>query len=417
MKTLKVLNIVILFVMALAFSAQAEAGSFGKPKDHESKPAPKPEPKPEPAPAPTPEPEPTPVPQPEPAPAPEPIEEDQGDIGVVDEDLDIFSDVATPVGVKIDDYYSSYRELMKERSPASSHATDFADPNLNGFDRFAERIAYMVDVNMRPMRQHVEWLAQYYQVPKSRSAHQPTSLAEYPLCNHTKSTLGSTIGSSRVPGAQSLAMINEFADKHNEYREGMLAGDAEAEKKMLKHWTQFFDCLSYTESLTTADTSTSYRVASQKGPSDYDKPKGVKFYLDPYQDAASELNIGLFQFTPNSRGNIQACIRNWNELYPDKQVSRTASKYELVRILGSSYQTFNAFCGVNKLNQTFAIQVNTTSSKRTHPYNRPNGNFKSPQNRCVTPHFYHAYAYNHFGPLQNSTGSNLYKLMKCVTKK
>ena len=135
-------------------------------------------------------------------------------------------------------------------------------------------------------------------------------------------------------------------------------------------------CLSYTESLTTADSSRSYRVADKYAPSDYRKPEGVKFYEDPYQDEASKLNIGLFQFTPTWYGNVNPCIRNWNAWFPSCSVGAKPSKSSLIRKFGSSYQTFNAFCGVNKFVQTFAIQQNTTRTKSTHPDNYSGGRLK-----------------------------------------
>jgi hypothetical protein len=86
----------------------------------------------------------------------------------------------------------------------------------------------------------------------------------------------------------------------------------------------------------------------------------------------------------------------------------------MIRVVGSSLQHFNAYCGVHKLLQTFSVQVNSSSTRNTHPDNRSGGRLKSSSERCVTPHFYAGWAYNHFGPLQNSTGSNLNKLLKCV---
>lgn len=82
----------------------------------------------------------------------------------------------------------------------------------------------------------------------------------------------------------------------------------------------------------------------------------------------------------------------------------------MIKVLGSSYQSFNAFCGIHKVVQTFAIQVNTSSSSSTHPSNGG----KTAANRCVTPHFYAGKAYNHFGPLQNSTGENMNSLYSCI---
>ena len=171
-------------------------------------------------------------------------------------------------------------------------------------------------------------------------------------------------------------------------------------------------CLAYTESLTSADVSSSYKVSEEYSPKGFEKPKGVKFYEDPYQDATSRLNIGLYQFTPNSSGNIYPCVLQWNDFFPENKIDTRADQNELIRVFGSSFQSMNAFCGINKVVQTFAIQVNTDEQKRTHPGNRDGQSLKASSNRCVTPWFYASYAYNHFGPLQNSTGNNLKKYTK-----
>ncbi len=86
----------------------------------------------------------------------------------------------------------------------------------------------------------------------------------------------------------------------------------------------------------------------------------------------------------------------------------------MIKILGSSQHSFNSFCGVHKVVETFAIQAYTKNSSSTHPTNVSGSGLKSPANRCVTPYFYAGWAYNHFGPLQNSTGSNLNELHSCI---
>jgi hypothetical protein len=181
-------------------------------------------------------------------------------------------------------------------------------------------------------------------------------------------------------------------------------------------------CLAYTESLTTADGARSRQVALEHGPDEYAKPSGVKFYLDAAQTHPdSRLNIGLFQFSPASRGNIQSCIRNWNHLHGDDhslRIDPVSDSATMIRRLGNASQDFNAFCGVDKIAQIFFVQVNTLSERRTHPANLltlPDGTrrLKDPGDRCVSLHF-NGRAYNHFGPLQNSTRKNLSELLSCV---
>ena len=50
----------------------------------------------------------------------------------------------------------------------------------------------------------------------------------------------------------------------------------------------------------------------------------------------------------------------------------------------------------------------------THPANNLGQGLKPQEQRCVTPHMYTSYAYNHYGPTQNTTGKNFYELMSCV---
>jgi len=68
----------------------------------------------------------------------------------------------------------------------------------------------------------------------------------------------------------------------------------------------------------------------------------------------------------------------------------------MTALLASSNQDFNIFCGVNKIVQTFAVQIDGV--KRS----------------CVTLHIKSGYAYNHFGPLMNSTGANMASLYNCI---
>ena len=329
--------------------------------------------------------------------------------------FDVFSEVAYPTGGAVDEIYKSYRELLPVRNAQVSYVTDQCDSNLEGKDSFADRIAYSVELKMQPSKAQLGYVSSYFGLNSNPEMYMPNSLISHPLCTHTSSTLSSTIG-SKVPSASTITKINTFASKMNEYRRLALQGDRDAYRNAGRLWSKFMMCLSYTESLTSADSSKSQSVSEKYAPSGYRRPAGVKFYEDPYQDAASKLNIGLFQFTPNSGGNIQACIREWNKLYPSCGISQTASRSELIRALGSSLQTFNAFCATAKISGMFAVQVNTKTAASTHPYNRnSSGTLKAGEDRCVTPHF-GAKSYNHFGPLQNSTSTNLESVLGCTLK-
>lgn len=411
-----------IIVLLMAFTFEAHSMSFFRSIGSGSSPTPS---DPAPAPAPAPTPEPTPEPEPEPTPAPEPtpqpptpIDPDNGNGGGGDDvaGFDIFSEVAFPVGDSVDRYYSRYQELLPARGPASAHTTDHCDQKLRGHNSFADRIAYFVHKHTEDTRAHVAHLSSFYNVPANLNTHAKASLISHPLCRATRATLTDTIGSQRVPNNTVIAQLNEFSDRHNSLRERVINDqDVDAEIELNQLWTRFMSCLAYTESLTTADISSSHNVARKYAPAGYQKPSGVKFYEDPWQPEASRLNIGLFQFTPTASGNVNPCLRHWNEMYPQCTVATNANRAELIRVFGSSYQTFNAFCGVNKLLQTFAIQLNSNVQRNTHPDNYTNG-MKRAQNRCVTPFFFSGWAYNHFGPLMNSTGSNLSTLMTCTLR-
>lgn len=302
-------------------------------------------------------------------------------------------------------------ELSLRRTQEDFSRGDACHLELDQNNRFADAIGYFISELSRPQVVQIQGIASFYGMSSNDSNYYPVSLISHPLCRVTKSSLGATI--KKVPGTTTIALAQKFADDHNRLRQEYLEGREQSKEELQQLWGQFFGCLAYAESLSTANTSSSERTASKYAPSGYRKPAGVKFYDDPAQSEASRLNIGLFQFTPSYGGNINPCFKQWNRDYPNCSLSN-GGRSDMIRVVGSSLQHFNAYCGVHKLLQTFSVQVNSSNSRNTHPDNRPGGSFKGSSNRCVTPHFYAGWAYNHFGPLQNSTGSNLSKLLKCV---
>ena len=327
-----------------------------------------------------------------------------------------YLDNATRIGRSVDDSQSSTQLVNISRESVNEDRVDDCMPQASlNHNHFADQIAYYTNVLSNDFPARVGTIGSYYNSSSNDANYFPVSLISHPMCNVTSSTLSATV--KKVPAAATITKLNNFVNKMNTLRLKVIEGNEEAKKDYHAEWTKLFSCLAYTESLSTADAASSKNVASSVAPSGYRKPAGVKFYNDPAQDAASRLNIGMFQFTPNAAGNIQACIRGWNDLQKNNnrcQVSQTASKAELIKVLGSSFQSFNAFCGIHKVLQTYAIQVNTTSSGATHPYNQANGKLKPSNQRCVSIHFQAGKAYNHFGPFQNSTGTNLDKLFSCV---
>lgn len=415
MKTHSMTSILVLSLSLLLSGPSVFAMSQKPPAQPQPTPSPTPKPTPVATPTPKPTPVPTPVPTPKPTPAPTPGREPAAVTSpLTPAGFNVFTEVAYPVGSVVDTTYKSYRELLETRNAQAGHRVDSCDPHTDGRDRFAERVAFAVELKSQPSTAQLGYVASYFGLKSDINTYVKNSLLSHPLCTVSADTLKTTLGKN-IPSAATIAKLNTFANRMNEYRREALSGNRQGYVKASKLWSKYMMCLSYMESLTTANTTKSKAVAEEVGPSGYRRPAGVKFYQDMNQPEVSRLNIGLFQFTPDSGGNIQACIREWNVLYPHCSVSRTASKDELIRILGSSLQTFNAFCAAAKVTGMFSVQVNTSKAYNTHPANvKSDGALKASAERCVSPHMSVGRSYNHFGPFQNSTGANLESLISCT---
>jgi hypothetical protein len=245
------------------------------------------------------------------------------------------------------------------------------------------------------------------------------SLVSHPLCEESRATLGTTLRRSNGLTDAEIGYVNAFADHANTAREAFLANPADR-LPALRTWTALGTCLAYAESLGDPDTSTSRNRAQQLLGEHFEKPNGVKFYYDSgHENEASRWNIGLFQFVLFRGGNIQPCLVSWQaQGLPGGNVRSDLDIEEMGHFVGSPGQSFNAFCGMNKIVQTLAINALTTDASRTHPSNRVNGGLKPSPQRCVSLHNRRAYA--HFGPLiRTSTStagytSNLEKVMSCA---
>jgi hypothetical protein len=328
---------------------------------------------------------------------------------------DLFLDVASPVALVVDKRVPQQNQLTKTRSASSLVPQDSCIPELQGQNRFADRIAYFAYGHLETRVAQLDYVASSYSLPSSSVA-KPVSLVSHPMCPVSVSSLTKTLGgASYVPSTATISKINAFVNQNNLLRSQFLNNETDSEIKLVKHWSKFFMCLSMAESLGNPDSSSSISVAQKYQPAGYTRPSGVAFYEDPSQSAVSRLNIGLFQFTPNSNGNIYACLKQWNRINPSCSVNQDGSQGDMIKLFGSGYQTFNAFCGIDKIHQTFSVQVNTSSASSTAPLNLVSGKLKDPNNRCVSLHFAAGKSYNHFGPLQNTTGTNLEKLMNCVS--
>ncbi len=326
-----------------------------------------------------------------------------------------FIDSALTIGTIVDQFNAD-QELQSERTQVNNDQVDHCSDSGFPEDRFSEKISYHISKMLEDTGAFIGGVGSYYGTSSNEKNYFPVSLVRHRLCQVTKNSLNITLA-GKTPDSETIEKINRFVVKFNSGRDKILSGNNEYKKEILNLWTGFYSCLAYTESLSTADSSSSNKVASKYAPENYRKPAGVKFYEDPYQSESSRLNIGLFQFTPSASNNIAPCIKAWNNTYkerPECQIKTNASNLELIKVVGSSHQSFNAFCGIHKMLQTFSVQVNTKNSSSTHPDNLLNGKLKNFEDRCVSPHFKAGKAYVHFGPFMNSTGTNLKELFQCI---
>ena len=328
---------------------------------------------------------------------------------------DEYLNISSEIGPQVDSFRNDDELAGKIRERINIDSVDKCFDDDEAHSYFSDQISYYASEMLSDVPAKVGFIGSSYGTSSDDNNYFPTSLIRHPLCESTTKTLSSTM--KKVPNQSTIDKLNRFSGVINTLRMEVLNGDPSAKKELLGNWTKFFSCLAYSESLGSSDSTASNNVAAKNAPSGYRKPAGVEFYEDKAQPSVSRLNIGMFQFTPNSGGNIQPCIRAWNQMNESKsscQINQKASQSELIKTLGSSLQSFNAFCGVHKLIQTFAIQVNTTKTSATHPANLENGKLKPSELRCVTPYFYSGWAYNHFGPFQNSTGKNMEEMFNCI---
>lgn len=330
---------------------------------------------------------------------------------------DIIKDIPEIVGPGVDKHYGS-DQLTAPRGSGYIHGTDQCEKSLVDKQTFADRISFYTYKNMTARVPKLSYIASIYELPATEKI-LPTSLISHAMCAVSADNLKQTLGEKYLPDERTIAQANELVKKYNQLRAEMIKSNnsQSSTKEMTKLWSRMNMCLGYVVSLNSPDQSSSDKIAAQYAPSDYRRPAGVLFHersagsgVDP-----ERLIIGAFQFTPVSSGNVQGCLQQWNALYPSCQVSAKSDSAELIRAFGSSYQALNSFCGTEKPVEMFSVQVNTSSSKRTHPDNiLPSGALKDPQNRCVSLYFAAGTAYNHFGPLQNSTGKNMEEFLTCA---
>lgn len=185
-----------------------------------------------------------------------------------------------------------------------------------------------------------------------------TSLFSHLMCRVKASMF--LKGKRRLISKHGIQRANDFVESYNKL---VLSGDRNG---AIKLWQRFFYCLSKIESL----------------------GSGSNF------SKTAKTHLGIYQFSSDGNGNIFPCIKLWNDRHRQCRILEKADDEYYKKILLRDDQKFNLFCGVNKIVQNFYVQVNRGKS-------------------CVS---LHSEAYQHFGPLLNTVGDNLEKLMVCVAK-
>jgi hypothetical protein len=259
-------------------------------------------------------------------------------------------------------------------------------------------------------------------------------LFSHPMCTSIDNYfIGRESSSKRSIISKNKDKIKKFTESYNSiFNEYKLAlknksSKEEIEKifiKMKNFYIAMLSSMAKRESLSDADSHKSGRADSEQssnfhkyfgGRGEYSRPKGVKFYYDNEQSRdISKRNIGLYQFSPTS--NIDDCFTSWNNTVGkrsqackiDFSQSKKEKNLQKFLLAAASDQVFNAFCGANKIVQSYGIQVNAKSFKNpnassmqlTHRENLlSEGKVKPPEDRCISPFVFSGNAFMHFGVL------------------
>lgn len=327
-------------------------------------------------------------------------------------------------------------ELTKPRDVSSFTSSCLKSMKKSPPKNFKESISLAVQLNAKagsnPLSSHI---SKTYNSEKWTS---DVGLYSHPMCESIDEKLAARNSSDKKARAKKVSGPMSSIPKHfNKVRNLYL--DAVAKKDKVKSekykglldqfYTTLLGVLANHESLSTADNSTSKGHASKFGAKygvkNFKKPPGVKLYYDKAQSKdESKRNVGLYQL-PMS-GNVAACVKAWNERVGSKNEScmiTKTSKKDMFLLNSASDQLFNAFCGANKLVQSFGVQVNSNKfevysgkARRTHKdnYDFKNKKLKEGSKRCVSLFTHTSNTYNHFGTLGFTTKNNTVDVVKDV---
>ncbi len=289
---------------------------------------------------------------------------------------------------------------------------------------------------------------------------QPVSLLSNPICVQDADQIAAILGKEFLPDAKSIQSLKKFSEASNADRRLALQGDTQALALFNRRMTQMMGCLSYEESLNSfksdedeAAVEEGFQAALKAMPDakkffadssgNVTRPSGVLFAEDRDGNFFNEIRaakkngmltpdllkslkekykswpvVGTYQFNPKF-GNVGPCVDQWNKIVTNPACKiNGSSPSDVMRALASPGQTFNTFCGVQKVVQAFNSQVNTNIPTGVDTSNLlPNGQIKAPQDRCVSlvARSGAGRIYSHFGPWRNSVKDNMGKLMNCVS--
>lgn len=272
------------------------------------------------------------------------------------------------------DISTSYSEISKELSLIRK-------PDAGPFrqDSFGAMIDEQVRWSLSGQNPFSSWMKRAFKITDP----EPVGLATHRMCS------AGSVKLHKAPTASLKIELGKFISQYNKKLEKADMGGIE------QMWRRFFYCLAKEESLRNADSRIYEANARRLG---IVRPKGVVFHSDRMHVSGN--SIGVFQFAPVMDGNIRPCIELWNEKFSEFKIPLRGDIKVAAKILGSSAQAFNIFCGVNKVVQSFYVQINSRNLKYTNQ-----------EKRCVT---FNKFAYLHFGPLMNSTGKNLESVLRCA---
>ncbi len=327
-------------------------------------------------------------------------------------------------------------ELTKPRSVSSFTDTCLKSLKKISPKNFKESISLAVQLNAEPGENALSsHISKTYNSEKWTS---DVGLYSHPMCESLDEKLTVRDSSDKKARAKRVKGPMSSIPKHfNKVRSLYLSAVAKKDKSnaakykalLDQFYTTLMGVLANHESLSTADNKSSKGHASsfgsKYGVSKFKKPPGVKLYYDKAQTKEdSKRNVGLYQL-PMS-GNVAACVKAWNDRVGSKSKSckiTKSSKKDMFLLNSASDQLFNAFCGANKLVQSFGVQVNTNKfevysgkARRTHKDNLDpkTKKLKDGSKRCVSLFTHTSNTYNHFGTLGFTTKNNTVDVVKDV---